>query len=276
MTRPSAILLYVLCTQAALSGQAITTSSTKVIVSPTLGGGGTTSSQKHELLVSFGDGVPAGRATSARYVIEGGCNARLGVVVAGSPTLAAVAPRYATLRGGASLTLHGSELASGTVRSLKIGGKNATVGSRRADQITTVLPNQSQPGWQPVEFVTSTGTTVLAKGVGVLPLIETRPAAASGVPFRLVFKGSKGDGVIWALGIGASSPISFSGMHYGFALNPSLFIVLPGFGIADPNGELRMAFPATAYPTGTIYVQGLFVTTNPGYGPASFTNVLRL
>ena len=32
----------------------------------------------------------------------------------------------------------------------------------------------------------------------------------------------------------------------------------------------------TKYATGTFYVQALFRSSNPGYGPASFTNVIRL
>lgn len=41
----------------------------------------------------------------------------------------------------------------------------------------------------------------------------------------------------------------------------------------DPT---HLDFPATTYPTGAIYVQGMFTSSNPGYGPAAFSNLLRL
>ena len=127
-----------------------------------------------------------------------------------------------------------------------------------------------------MEVSNSSGTTVIAKGVGVLPLLEARPAPASDVPITLVFKGTRGDAVYWALAVGPSTPLVLPGIHYGFALHPIFFIAFAGFGITDPSGELKLSFPATTYMTGTVYGQAMLATSNPGYGPASFTNVIRL
>ena len=51
-------------------------------------------------------------------------------------------------------------------------------------------------------------------------------------------------------------------------------LLMPGMTIATPNGEVRMPIPAVGYAAGTIYVQALFGTTNSGYAPGSFSNVL--
>jgi hypothetical protein len=37
-----------------------------------------------------------------------------------------------------------------------------------------------------------------------------------------------------------------------------------------------MPFPEMKYVTGSIWVQAMFASANPGYGPASFTNLLQL
>ena len=64
---------------------------------------------------------------------------------------------------------------------------------------------------------------------------------------------------MWAIGVFPAAPIPVGGFGYGLAVNPAALIVLPGFGIADLNGEFRMPFPATSYPTGQVIAQGLFV-----------------
>ena len=58
-------------------------------------------------------------------------------------------------------------------------------------------------------------------------------------------------------------------------MHPGLILVMPGFRILDASGEFRFSIPASAY-SGSIYAQGVFSTSNPGYAPASFSNVLRM
>ena len=37
-----------------------------------------------------------------------------------------------------------------------------------------------------------------------------------------------------------------------------------------------MSFPATTYPTNFIYAQALFLSSDPGYAPGAFSNVIRI
>lgn len=270
------LCIALLAPAADLYAQALT-SPKNVIMAHSMGHGGTTASTKYELVATFGQGVVAQRIATSKFVIHGGFNAAIEVSTTGSPVLSAVLPRYATLRGQESLTLYGTEFDIGPNPTIKIGGQTAILGARLKDRITTVLPIQPAPGWQPVEISNSSGTTVLVKGVGVLPMIESQPAAASDVPFALVFRGTKGDRVCWSIALGQSSvPLRIPGIHYGFALSPSLFVVFCGYGITNASGELRLPFPATTYVTGSVYAQAMLTSTNPGYRPASFTNVIRL
>ena len=148
--------------------------------------------------------------------------------------------------------------------------------SRTAESITTGLPMQFEPGWLSVEISNSHGTTVLPRGVGVLPLIETDPAPASGKEFDLVFRGTKGDQVIWALGLSQSRPLIVTGLNFGFALGPPPYIILSGFQITRDDGVLRFSSRAQKFPAGLLYIQAVFLSANPGYAPGSFSNVLRI
>ena len=62
----------------------------------------------------------------------------------------------------------------------------------------------------------------------------------------------------------------------GLAISPAVLLVLPGFAIADASGEVRLHFPPQTYATGLVLAQGLFVSSNPGYAPGAFSNVVRL
>ena len=238
--------------------------------------GGGCQSTTYYLNAAVGAGAVAQPSGSATYRLAGGFTANLGVVSSGKPWLAGVTPRFATMRGKAALTLSGTEFDLGSTPTIKIGGQVAVVGTRVKHAITTLLPIQPAPGWQPVEVISSAGTTILPRGIGVLPMVMSDPAPASDVAFDLVFKGTKGDFVYWAVGAAQVAPIPIPGILYGLGLHPSAFVVVAGFSIADNSGEARLPIPPRSYGTGTIYIQGLFSTTNPGYAPASFSNVLRL
>ena len=79
----------------------------------------------------------------------------------------------------------------------------ASDASTRSWTSLSILP---EPGYQPVEVSNDLGTTVLPRGLAVLPLVETSPAAADGVPFDLVLRGTRGDQVLWAMGIAQGPP----------------------------------------------------------------------
>lgn len=238
--------------------------------------GGSCQSTTYHLTAALGAGAVARPAGSSTYRLAGGFVANLGVATSGKPWLVGVTPLFATLRGQAALTLSGTELDLGSLPTIKIGGQTAVVGTRTKHAITTTLPIQPAPGWQPVEVSNSSGTTILPQGIGVLPMVMADPAAASDVAFDLVFKGTKGDLVYWAIGAAQVAPIPVSGIFYGLGLHPSTYVVVAGFNITDNSGEARLPMPPTPYTTGTIFIQALFSGTNPGYAPASFSNVLRI
>jgi hypothetical protein len=58
-------------------------------------------------------------------------------------------------------------------------------------------------------------------------------------------------------------------------IDPATLLLPPGARITDSSGILRLSIPASPITT-TIYLQGLFSTTNPGYAPVSFSNLLRI
>jgi IPT/TIG domain len=261
---------------AAVLAAQVATSTRHVLVDHTLGGGGRTSSAKFELVGGFGPTSNGVAPKTKRFTLGAGFAAALDVSIGTAPVVSAVTPRYPTMRGREPVVVHGTNLDAGTSPVLRLGGQTATILTRTKDKITARLPNQPAPGWRAAELRSTVGTTTLPRGVGALPLLEARPAAASGVPFGIAFKGTRGDLAVWALGIGESAPLQLPGIHHGFALNPSFFIILPGVPITAADGEFLLPFPATTYPTGTIFIQAMFTTSNPGYGPAAFSNVLRL
>lgn len=235
--------------------------------------GGRTVSSTHVLDASGGSGLVAAPAASANYRLAAGYFGSVATPGNGKPWLAGVLPRFVTMRAAANVTLHGTELDLGGRPTVKIGGQTATlVGAASGDQATVALPIQPAPGWQPVSLVTPAGTTQLPRGIGVLPMIYTDPAAASDKGFEVVFKGTRGDRIAWALGLAPlPAPVKLGGIWHGLLLNP--IVTLPGLSILDANGELRLAFPPSMIPS-DLYLQAMFQTSNPGYAPAAFSNLL--
>ena len=241
-----------------------------------LSDGRRTNSSTYVLDSAVGVGATARRATSRSYVLQGGFSSTLDVPGTGKPWLTAVQPRFITLLGKPTVRLKGTELHLGSSPTVRVGGIVTAVVTRTPHELTTTLPVLRQPGWLPVEVQNSLGNTVLPRGIGVLPLLDVDPAPTSGKDFDLVFRGAKGDIVIWAMGIGQNTPVVLPGAHFGFALKPTLFFVYPGFAITGNDGVLRIPSQAAPYPVGMIYVQALFVSTHPGYAPGSFSNVIIL
>jgi IPT/TIG domain len=254
----------------------VATSPKHVLVDHSLGGGGRAISTKFELVGAFGPSSKGVAPKGSKFALGAGFAAGLDVSIGSTPVVSTVLPRHPTMRGREALTIHGANLDAGTAPVLKIGGQPATILTRSKDKITARLPIQPAPGWRAVQLRSSLGTAALPRAVGALPMLESRPAAASGVPFAIAFRGTKGDVILWALGIGESAPVALPGIHYGLALNPAVLLILPGLSITSARGEFVLPFAATTYPTGTLFVQAVFSTSNPGYGPAAFSNVLRL
>ena len=106
-------------------------------------------------------------------------------------------------------------------------------------------------------------------------MMYTEGAPGSNVPFDMVFRGTKGDKVFWAIGITAGPPVVVPGYVYGLRVGTAPVFLVSTMSITRADGEARISFPATPYPI-QIFVQGLFMSTNPSYAPGSFSNLLVL
>lgn len=256
--------------------QATKSSGKHVLLQSEANDGATSRSSGYVLHGSLGGGPITVPSNSTNYKLEGGFPSTLATSTPVRPWLTAVRPQVSSLNAPGSLTLHGTNLDMGLVVGVKIGATTVRVTSRQRDQMAITIPALTVPGWQAVTLTTSMGETTIPKGLAVLPLIETRPAAGPLVPFDLVFRGSKGDRVIWVLGVTQGPLIRLPGIRYGFGLAPPNFILYAGFTIQASNGELRLGFPATLYPVGQVLLQSMFIGNSAPYGPAAFSNILRI
>ena len=251
-------------------------SQTYLLVAGEQAPGGTGQTTQYRLTAAQGAGVVGQRATSNQYILLGGFVASFDAPTTGRPWLTGVRPLFATMRGAAALQLHGTELNLGLPPTIKIGGQSATIGTRSNAVITTTLPNQPVPGWQPVEVANSLGTSTLPEGIGILPMIDLPRAPTSGVPFALRYRGKSGDQIVWLIALQKSSfGFSLAGFGYALHLDLASLVVLPAYAVTSPDGVFLLGIPAVAL-TVPVFVQGFSVSSDPGYSPGSFTNVLRL
>jgi hypothetical protein len=235
--------------------------------------GGASGSLTYKLDGMQGAECTALAAASANYRLTGGFAALLDAPASGRPWLSGVVPRLATLHGQAALALHGTELNLGAPPVITIGGQAAPLLTRTNDMLTTTLPIQPSPGWKPVVVDNPLGTSTLPEGIGVLPLLEFPAAPARNVPSKIDLRGRQGDLFAFAASLARIPPIPLPPLHHGLELDPATLIVLPPFTITDPGGVFTLAVPANPGPF-VLYVQAAVVTTDPGYAPASFTNVV--
>lgn len=246
-----------------------------LISSVELASGGSCASTNFRNVVAVGSGVVPGAMASTKSKIPGGFVATLDVVTTNQPWITHVTPAQIATNGNTDLRIHGINLGLGTAPTITMDGKSATLVSRRPDQIVAKQPALAQLGYPAVAVANSLGTAGLRKSVGVLPLIEADPAPAPNQRFDIVFRGTKGDTVIWAAGALSSPSIPLPPLLHGLGLHPGAMALLPGFGIASTDGVFRFAVPPTNY-SGGIYLQAVFSSSNPGYAPGSFSNVLKL
>ena len=220
--------------------------------------------------------VPEPDSRSTHYVMTGGFPATLDAPVIGRPWITGVRPFYVPQRGSPTLTIHGTELNLGPSPTVTIGGQTASVGVREVDRMSVTLPVQPVPGYQRVLVSNTMGDTVLTSGVGVLPMLELLCPLQSTVPGGLRFRGTVGDVMILALGIAiAPTPFVLDGFGYSLQIDQSFLAVSSGYVLSGSDTIDFVVPPLTVI--GTILVQAFdFGSTNPGYAPGSFTNVVRI
>lgn len=277
-----ALSCLILCSTVQLAAQApadthAAASSKWFLVGGETASGGAATSLTYRLEASTGSGVVARAATSSTYRLAGGYFGITEVPVTGAPRLAGVLPRFVTPRGGARITLAGTELDLGGAPVIEVDGRAASlVGTPQPGELRADLPQLGAPGWRPLRVTTPQGSSVLPRGIGVLPMLFCEPAPASGRASGIVFKGSQGDQILWVVGAApTAAPIALGGFGFGLRVDPSLYLVMPGFAVAAADGEFRLPLPAAKYRI-PLYLQALFVSNNPGYGPASFSNLLTI
>ncbi|MCC6783408.1 MAG: hypothetical protein IT457_11250 [Planctomycetes bacterium] len=275
--RVIAILGAVLGLGTALAAQSSASSSTWFLSSIELASGEEQDTLLYKLRPQQGAGLVAHPcAMSATYVLEGGFPAALDATVLGSPWLTGVRPYYVPQRGSPTLTLHGTELNLGPTPIVTVGGQPATVGVRANSQLQITMPDQPVPGYQPVLVTSVFGNTILTEGVGVLPMIELLCPMLSDTPNGLRIRGTQNDVMVLAMSFGlAGSPFALPPYGYSFQLDFGLLVLSSGF-VLSGGDTLDLIVPPLAL-TGLIYVQTFtFSSSNPGYAPGSFSNVVRI
>jgi len=270
----AAVLLDV----AAPAGAQAASSPTYLLVASEVAPGGRCVSTGFRLDLALGAGGVAPPASSANFRLPGGFNAALDVTTTGSPWLTGVSPPYAPILGGTVHSLHGAELDLGAATNVTVGGAAATVTARFKDRITITMPLQQTPGWQPVVATNSGGTATLARGIGVLPLVEMPRPFVANEPFRITYRGTPGD-VVYVVVTGARLPfaVTIPPYNHGLELNLGTLLGLVGpLPVFDPSGLAHLDFPGLN-PGAPVYVQMFGLpAANPGYAPGTFTNVIKL
>ncbi len=260
-----------------LSAQTVTGNSGSASVhyfseSRTSADGGSSGSTTYALTSTIGDDEVS-RSNSPTYFLSGGFVSTIDVKT-GGPWITSATPHFVTPRNSNLIWLTGTRLVIGGAPTVTVSGKAATVVAKSNTDVAVRIPPLLVPGWYGVELSNSGGKSSLERGFGVLPIIYTEGAAAPSTPFDLVFKGTKGDQVIWALGFSPSAPVKIGNYLHGFTMASGFFRVLPTILITANSGEFRLSIPPVPFNV-PIYVQGLFVTSNPSYSPGSFSNRLN-
>jgi hypothetical protein len=108
-------------------------------------------------------------------------------------------------------------------------------------------------------------------------MLYNREPLNPATPISLRFRGTAGDFMLLTLGFGAGAvPLPVLPEYgYGLLLDPGMIGGSAFLGVGDPSGELRIPGPALPV-SGILYVQALVLSSNPGYAPGSWTNVVRL
>ena len=157
---------------------------------------------------------------------------------------------------------------------MTIGGQFATTVVRTVSQMIVTVPNQPVPGFQPVVFSNSAGTTELPEGVGVLPMIEKREPLNGVDPNYIRIHTLPNDIVLLVLGGALGPGLQILDFGYQLLLDPGQVIFTDAFFVADPDGKTTIPIPP--FPSGLVFVQALSITADPSYTPGSWTNPVAL
>ena len=188
--------------------------------------------------------------------------------------MTAAQPVFVTPRSREVVWLSGARLFPGAP-TVAVSGRAASVVAQSPTDVAVRLPNLPEPGWHQITLRNSSGETSLERGIGVLPMLFTDRGPAANIPFTVVFKGTRGDTILWVVGRSPAPLFQFGSYLHGLEVGLATGKVLPAMAISSNSGELRIALPAGPLQS-PLYVQGLFLTSNPGYTPGSFSNVLQL
>lgn len=232
---------------------------------------GNAKSTTYTLSATFGQ-IGTGEARSSTYTLTGGFPGTLQATSA-APWLTAALPTFITPRSQDLVWLSGTRLFPG-IPTVSVSGQPATVIAHSATDVAVRMPNLAEPGWHEITLRNSAGETSLERGIGVLPLLYTDRAGAPNIPFDIVFKGTRGDSVLWVLGLTRGPLVKIGSFLHGLAIDPAAAVVLNTLMISANTGELKLEIPASPFPT-PLYIQGLFLSNNPGYAPGSFSNLLE-
>jgi len=250
-------------------------SATYFMAAVELGSGADADTLLYRLQGSQGSGVVVEPdSSSLTYRMRGGFYGALTSPVLGQPWLTGATPFFVKQLGNPNLTLHGTELWLGPTPVMTLGGQLAGTILRTAHQMVVSVPDQPVPGYQPVVFTNTAGTTRLNEGIGVLPMIEKREPLNGTDPNYIRIHALQTDIVLLVLSGAPSLGIQLFDYRHYLLLDPNQVLFLDAFFVGDPSGKTTIPLPP--YPSGLVWVQALAFTLDPGYAPASWTNAVAL
>ena len=236
--------------------------------------GGAIDSSRYRVVAGF---VPiAGRTSSSRYVVDAQWGAATAAPSSPIPWASAATPLLTELGGRTAHVLSGTDLHLGATPSCVVGGVSATVQSRTNARATVRLGAQNVPGWQPIEYRTTAGTTYVPRGIGVFPMLDIPDPfdpGGTGLPKAMECYSRPNDLAVWMFSNGKGAPFVLPGFRHHFELNfGSLVTVLSQ--VVGSSGKTRVPLPAIAF-TRPLSFQVVNVEA-PTYLVGSFTNVVEL
>ncbi|MCA8970322.1 MAG: IPT/TIG domain-containing protein [Planctomycetes bacterium] len=244
------------------------------------GGGGITIGTQYRATLTIGAVPVRASTTSTRFA--GSFGAILDVARSGGPWLTGIAEGAIPPRGGTTIHVHGADFLRGGQPTVTIDGLRATITAQTNERLVVTVPFRASPistpgpGRRGIVVQNAAGSSNGTEAVHVLPSLRSEPAAAPLVPFDIVFEGHAGDVVVWFLSpTRLNTVVPIPGMLHGLELDPSLLVLMPPVAITEASGIVRVAIPALAW-SRPLLAQALVLSTDPGYGPQSFTNVTRL
>jgi len=241
------------------------------------GSGEEADSVQHKLRPVLSAGVVAEPDSgSATYFVRGGFPAMLTSSTMGTPMLAGVTPFFVGQDGSQRAVVSGYDMLRGGAPTVTVGGQPATVTQSTTDHVTVDVPNQSVPGFQPVTLTNGLGTVQLERGVAVVPMMFNREPLNIATPVHSTLVATQGDLVVLGLSFGRlPGPVPLLGARYGLLLDPNLLFATALIRVTEANGTYVLTAPPLPV-VGQTYVQALVITTNPTYGPWSWTNDVTL